>query len=292
MPEEQVEVSHTSPKKEVKKTLELDEIIEIVDDNKYQKERDQFIEQRLTELQGVVQPKEFTLFSPPYRGFVHPDSVIKPAAFWDGFKVDDKSIYSDFVDNIRTFKNHDQWKTKTISEIKPHAILKTIGEYFGNYANYIGLEDRHMEFYTDHTSGSSESVSLSEHKGRGVAMCTEKSAVAQNLISFLGDSSELCISKGCEINVGKEEKHVFNIISSENGYFIFETSNPVYRKDEEDNIINYLPAIYKITDEQYSNLMNGESVLVKHKNQQVINGKYTNLEGGKRKYGGLDKSNL
>ena len=190
MSEEQVEVEQTAPLKESKKALGVGEIVDIVDDEEYTQARDQFIEQRLADLQDTTEAKEFNVFSPPYKGIIHPDSEIKPTHFLDGFKLDDNDIYVNLIDNIRAFKQDYRWKSKSVREINPYAMLKTLGEYFGNYAADGGLEGRHHSYYMDHSSVDSEALSLSELKGKGIAMCTEKAAAAQNLVSLLGYESD------------------------------------------------------------------------------------------------------
>jgi hypothetical protein len=292
MPEDQAEVDQAPPLKEVKKPLGLDEIVEIVDDGEYEQARDQFLEQRLTELQSAVEPKEFTVFSPPYKGFIHPDSEIKPTAFLDGFKLDDNDIYADLVDNVRAFKQDDRWKSKSIREINPYAVLKTLGGYFGNYAADAGLEGRHHSYYMDHSSVDSEALPLVELKGKGIAMCTEKAAATQNLVSLLGYESEFCLSQGCELVEGSEEMHAFNVLSSDRGRFIFEPANPIFVSNADGNVVNFLPATYKLTEEQYGDLMSGGEVGVQHTDFRVVDGKYEKQEVEVRKYAGLGKNTL
>ena len=292
MPEEQAEVDQATPLKETTKPLGIEEIVLIVDEEKYQQARDQFIQQRLTELQDIAEPKEFTVFSPVYKGFINPDSEIKPTAFLDGFKLDDKDIYASLVDNVRAFKQNERWQSKSIREINPYAILKTLGEYFGNYAADTDLEGRHHSYYMDHSSVDSEALPLSELKAKGIAMCTEKAAATQNLLSLLGYESEFCLSLSCELVEGSEEMHAFNILSSDRGRFIFETTNPIFVSNTDGNVVNFLPATYKITEERYGDLISGKEVSVQHTDFRVVDGKYKKQEVETRKYGGLGKNTL
>lgn len=293
MSEDQAGVDQITPPKESKKSLGLEKIVEIVDDKEYEQARDQFIEQRLAELQGTAKPKEFTVFSQPYKGFIHPESEIKPTAFLDGFMLDDKDIYTDLVDNVRAFKQDEKWKSKSVREINPYAVLKTLGEYFGNYAADTDLEGRHHSYCMDHSSVDSEALSLKEIRGKGIAMCTEKAAATQNLVTLLGYESEFCLSQGCELVEGKKEMHAFNILSSDRGRFIFEPTNPVFVSDSGRNMVNFLPATYKITEDQYGDLMTGREVSVQHTNFSVVDGKYEKQEKVEiRKYAGLGKNTL
>lgn len=292
MPEDQVEVNQAPPLKEAKKPLGLDQIVEIVDDEEYKQARDQFIEQRLAELQGTAKPKKFTVFSPTYKGFIHPDSEIKPTIFLDGFKLDDDDIYVDLIDNVRAFKQDERWKSKSVREINPYAVLKTLGEYFGNYAADDGLEGSHHSYYMDHSSIDSEALPLAELKGQSIAMCTEKAATAQNLLTMLGYDSELCLSQGCELTEGIKEMHAFNVLSSDRGRFIFEPTNPIFVSDSDGNVVNFLPATYKFTEEQYRDLMTGGEVSVQHTDYRVVDGKYESQEVEVRKYAGLGKNTL
>jgi len=289
MSEDQVEVAVITLPKENQRALSVEEIIEIADEEEYRQVRDRFIEAKLADFKDTTKAKEFSVHSPPYKGFIHPDSEIKPISLLDGFKLDDTNIYSRLIDNVRAFKRDFRWKSKSIREINPYAVLKTLGEYFGNYTADEGLEGRHHSYYMDHSSADSEALPLVELKGKGLAMCTEKAAAAQNLVTLLGYDSELCLSQGCQLIDGKEEMHAFNVINSDRGRFIFEPANPIILTDTEGNIVNFYPATYRITDEQYAGLMSGGEVEIDHTDLRVSEGRYEKQGVEVRKYGGLGK---
>lgn len=251
--------------------------------------RDYFIRQRLIDiLRNDVRPRSITIFSPPYDGFIHPDSEIKPTMFLDGFNLNDNTIYTLILDNIRLYKKDPRWADKNIRHIVPYAVLKTVGDYFGNYLGYRELETQHHAFYMDNSSSDSEAIPLSELRGKNIAMCTEKAALVQNLLAFLGYQTQLCLSQACQIGE-KAEPHAFNIITTDRGRFIFDPTNPIIVTDTDGNLINILPASYVLTEEQYLNLIKGNTIIVEHTDFHLIQGQYQPSEKHIRKYGGINK---
>ena len=65
------------------------------------------------------------------------------------------------------------------------AILETVDEFFGGFANI----DSRMNYYYPEDFDESENNKISNLKGSGAAMCVERSALSQNLLTSIGINS-------------------------------------------------------------------------------------------------------
>lgn len=267
------EIDSISAKPEVQKTDEIQK----------------FVQKRLEELTSNSRPRNLSV-AEFYQGFIHPESKTRRSFIVDPFRIDDPDIYSEFVQNISELKNMPGWDQRTTRELIPTAVLYTITKYFGNPVGTSDTESRNRQFYMDSTTSESQGISIKELKGRGIAVCAEKAAVCQNLLSFVGLDSTLIFSDKCQLEGEKENLHAYNIIHTERGYFIFDPTNPEqHTKQDVKELVNYLPVFYPITTEQYRDLQNGDSVEVSHTDYTVTSDGVRQPETLKRIYGGPDQ---
>ena len=89
-----------------------------------------------------------------------------------------------------------------------------------------------------------ESLTIGDLKGKNVAMCTERAAIAQNLLSLFGIESYYCC--GSISYNGKQENHCFNIAAAKNGYILLDYSIPCYINAQ---TLEYAPFQGKIKDD-------------------------------------------
>ncbi len=234
---------------------------------------EQYTNQRLAELTSVVKPVNISIQENPfYKGFIHPESKIKRSFIVDPFQLDDQEIYSHLIKNIGEIKASPGWNEKTTRVIIPTAVLYTVAKYFGNFVGYQDTDAKNREFYMDKTTTESDSVSIKELEGKGIAVCAEKAALSQNLLSFMGIDSTLVFSDKCQFDGEKEGLHAFNIVHTENGFFIFDPTNPEQHRDAEGKLANYLPNFYPISNEQYQSLQESGTVEVQHKDYETVDG--------------------
>jgi hypothetical protein len=289
MAEDNIELNQNIPKKADIDFSRLENLVLTENDETYKIERDRFIKERLSFLINNSQIKDLTPFSFPYQGFIHPESEVKPTlTVFEGFKINDDSVYSNLLDSIRAHIRFDTWRNQGIRFINQYAILRTISEYFGNYLADSQTEAQREYFYMKYSTIDSDPISIKDFKKRGISMCVEKAALAQNLLSFLGYDSLYCTGKECELIPGETGLHAFNIITTENGKFIFDPTNPSIEYDSEGNIINYHPASYLLSDEQYDILISGGKIEVVHNDYQNNSDSSRLPMPSIRKYGGLN----
>lgn len=206
----------------------------------------------------------------------------------DGLKINDDEIYKVLIESFRQYKTEPGWANKSIREIAQQAVVRTIGVYFGNYVNTHKTVMLNKEFYNDHTSSSSDPISVSEFKGKGIAVCAEKAPTAENLLTFIGFDSELVMSTNNRLSSSDtdEDGHLYVIVSSESGHFIHDPTNSVVVSNPDGSFYSVFPASYKITDEQYESLKNGGQVEVKHNDMIWDGASYKEEPTLNRIYGG------
>jgi hypothetical protein len=213
----------------------------------------------------------------PRKGFLHPDSGIRRNFLVDPFHVDDPEIYNLLISTCEEFASNPNWKGRTLREIAPHAVLRTIGNYFGNHWASGNTENNNRSFYLDRSSENSDDIHLNELKGKRIAVCAEKGAVAQNLLSFLGYESQLVASTKCRLESPDKPDpggHMYNIIKSGENQLIFDPTNSSLVKKDDGSVYTVMPAIYPLSSEGYKSIMSGDQVTVVH-NDGIWDGNQT-----------------
>lgn len=270
----------------------VDDLLQIQDETERVKKTAEFIDEWSKILTKHATPREFSLLSRQRKGFLHPESGIRRTFIVDPFMVDDPEIYKLLIDTFREFKSSSGWKEKSLREVAPYAILRTIGNYFGNHWGTNSTEDDNKTFYLDRSRSNSEDIHLNELKGKGMAVCAEKAAVAQNLLSFLGYESELVASSKCRLESPEQDQggHMFNVIKSDDRFFIFDPTNPILSKKEDGSVHTVMPSFYPINQEDHQRLMNGGQVEVT-RNDGIWDGQQTTKgPDQKRIYGGPNQA--
>lgn len=209
--------------------------------------------------------------------------------------VDDPEIYKLLLDSFKEFKDSQNWQGRSLREITPYAILRTIGNYFGNYFSTTNTESLNRAFYWDRGSADSEDVHLNELKGKEFAVCAEKAATAQNLLSFLGYESVLIASTKCRLNTSEQDDqggHMYEVVTSGENYLIFDPTNPTLVEKEDGGTYTIVPAFYPLGQMEYKVLMSGGQVEVIHNDATWDGQKINKGPDQKRIYGGPDKNTV
>ncbi len=246
------------------------------------------ITKRLGELTASSKPTEIsTINSKTYRGFIHPESKIIRNFMVDPFCLNDDEIYKVFLETIGEFYRVPAWKELGPMQVSLNAINRAIGKYFGNYYGTQKTEDRNQRFNLDHNSSDSININLSELKGKNLAVCAEKATVAQNLLTFIGIESTLIFSSNCILSEGKPATgHAYVVFKTENGFFIYDPTNPIIATGDEERVSSVYPAIYAINEQEYELLMSGGEVVVSHSNLKTVGKQLIKDEPQKRIYAG------
>ena len=164
-------------------------------------------------------------------------------------------------------------------------VLDVVDEYFGGISN----TNNRLNYYYDNDYEESKDNKMSNLKGTGAAMCTERAALAQNLLKSLGINS--CFKTSGIINNGNKEGHSYNLIEYSNKYYIFDTSIP--------NVIDNRPnpLIGEIDRDSFELLSNplhniGISVTVSHYNPYRDKDVTITYDSGRKKSIDIDSINL
>lgn len=269
---------------------EMEVIVTEADDTKRGEQAGQFIEKRVAELMKLSRPTTLSLVNGSvYKGFIHPETRIMRSFIVDAVRINNTEIYKVLLESFRQFKENPAWQSKSMREIAQHALVRTLGTYFGNYYGAEGVESRNRQFYLDHSGIDSEDIAISEFRGKGMGVCAEKAAVAQNLLTFMGYDSELVMSTNNKLNspdVNDRDGHAYNVISSDRGHFVHDPTNPVIVENTDGSLHTVLPSNYPISEEQYQNLVKGGQVEVDHNDLTWDGNVYKKQEDTKRVYGG------
>ena len=147
----------------------------------------------------------------------------------------------------------------------------TLVKYLQNFINtYFGMlkidkdlrEDYFNELAWQTTTTDEEyfakleDLEIGNLKGQNIAMCTERTAVAQNLLSLFDFETYYCI--GCINNNGKEEPHAFNIAKAANSYILLDYSVPSYVLTTTGKIVGYAPFQGKIQETEIEDFITGK----------------------------------
>lgn len=199
-------------------------------------------------------------------GFIHPETEIQRNGLVDPVYINDNEAYNVLFETLLDFKLNPGWKDKTLREMSVSAIQIALGRYFGNPVSYNDTDARNREFYMNHTTANSKPLSIGEFEGKGIAVCAEKAALAQNLLSFMGMESTMVVG---ELKESVEDMpitfHVYNICKTNKGHFVYDPTHPSLQLDSEEKLISTIPSVYPISAEQFEELMAGGSLSVTHR---------------------------
>lgn len=176
--------------------------------------------------------------------------------------MNDFNMYYDFFKQI---------KNSTIADLND--LLKEtfiyLNEFFGNQENknIKNRDDLINDYLLKDESISDEeylnlknNLQISVFKNKGVAMCSERTALAQNLFSLLNVESYYCsgvIKNSLEADCSG---HAFNVICNDGKYYVVDFSVPV-KVMKEEKVCGYAPYVANIDDEKITDLMDNKYVL-------------------------------
>ncbi|MBQ6992598.1 MAG: hypothetical protein IJN50_06830 [Clostridia bacterium] len=115
-----------------------------------------------------------------------------------------------------------------------------------------------------------ENNKLEDLKHKGAAQCTERSALAQQILSLLGVESYYCM--GC-LDLGEhQEGHCFNIVKRKNDYAILDYSCPVTVYSKDGAVQAYYPFVGTLSDEEFLEFANNGTIK-SFENYEFVEGK-------------------
>jgi len=161
-------------------------------------------------LLGYIKNSEFT---PPHKGFIHMDTKISPNILTEPYSIKTTDYFYEFARYIRNNNITSNYHLYC-------SILHFSISYFFNMNNNTTFES---------FLRLSKMNDLGDFKHKNTAACCEYSILAQNLLSLFGFESYICF--GYLTGNQKENPvplpHAYNILKSENKYYLVDYMNPI-----------------------------------------------------------------
>ena len=215
-------------------------------------ERIEFINNRIKQLMEEVKSMESIGMGikGSYDSFISPTVGIASNETPDFSKLvlDDMGVYKEFLDYIKN--DVDRYLYSEPSTI--NVIQYFIWNYFGYNAGNVF---QRMDIY----SNGQNYLSVKDLRGKSIAACSERSAMVQNILKFLGFDSELVFGK---LNV--TESHAYIIFKAGNGKtrILYDPMNPVVYKTGDGE--KYCPGVCLMSEDEYIQLKNGSNFTFKY----------------------------
>lgn len=193
---------------------------------------------------------------PYHKGFIHSETRIK-------YQKNNLATYSmETTDYFYEFARELK-KRQVINRGELVRFIYTfLNQYFGipkdnlDYRDSIFLDIAFQTTTTDdELFDRLEQNKIGDLKQKNVAMCTERAAMAQNLLSLFDFECYYC--NGCMYHNQKEECHCFNIVKTKNDFKLLDYSVPI-QIVEANQIIGTEPFLVSIPLEEGEAVLNGE----------------------------------
>lgn len=205
-----------------------------------------------------VEELSSVFFSHPFKGFIPLNARIK----YFGLALESYSMQTtDFMYEFAHFikKNNINSKGRLI-----YTLELFINSYFG-LPDSVHKERREQIFLTDIYSKTKsgddlfkalENNKIGDLKHKDAAQCTERAALAQQILSLFGTESYYCF--GC-LGIGKDQEgHAFNVIKRKNDYAVLDYSCVVKSYNKE-NLLMF-PFIGILSNEEFADFINNKKI--------------------------------
>ena len=195
--------------------------------------------------------------SSAYKGFIPLDARIK----YSNLGIETYGMQTtDFIYEFAYYIKENSVKTKG-------QLIYNIEGFINKYFGMPGKVSREQVFNEEAYKNTEtddeffealDNNKIGDLKGKGAALCTEKSAVAQQLLSLFGTESYYCI--GCLKKDNNEEPHAFNVVKRKNDYAVLDYSMPVGSFSKEGKVQGYYPFVGLLTNEEFLDFINNGNI--------------------------------
>lgn len=164
------------------------------------------------------------------------------------------------------------------------ALIHNLEYYINSYFGMPGNVDREqifneMAWNTTTTDeeffAALENNKLGDLKNKGAALCTERSAMAQQILSLFGIESYYCM--GCVDLGNHQDAHCFNIVKRKKDYAVLDYSCPVTSFSREGSVKAFYPFVGTLSNEEFLEFINNRTVK-NFENYEFIEGKRSSTE--------------
>ena len=214
-----------------------------------------------------------------FKGFIPKKTRIK----YENLAMEDYSMES--TDYIYEFA-HFIKKYNINSKV---SLIHNLEFFINSYFGFPGKMDR-KEVFNDiawQTTNTDEEYfkalennKLGDLKGKGAAQCTERAALAQQILSIFGFESYYCM--GCVDRDNNQEGHCFNIVKRKNDYALLDYSMPVTSYNENDSVNAYYPFLGVLTNVEFMDFIS--EGIIKSFDEYYIKNKEKEKTGTQRMY--------
>ena len=221
---------------------------------------EEIISKRVDELEkNAIKTKEIGNVERPnenashHKGFISKDTKVCYSYAYEGYSISLTDYLYDFINYI---KNNNLSPT-------PYIVFKFLDEYFGERTN---VDIRNSNIFKD----------ISDFKHSGNAMCTERAALANNILSFIGLETYFCDGSIYHPN-GDSGEHAFLIIKTEKGnYSLYDPTYSVYY-DNQDH-----PFICRLSEEIANRILTSSPIEPSDRNLVTVPEWYVKEVDGKK----------
>ncbi len=215
-------------------------------------ERIEFINNRIKQLMEEAKPMESIGMgiNGSYSSFIAPTVGIasNETPFFSKLVLDDMGVYKEFLDYIKNDVDERLYGEPSTINVIQYFIWNYFGYNAGNVFQRMDIYSAHQNY-----------LSVKDLRGKSIAACSERSAMVQNILKFLGFDSELVFGK-----LNGTESHAYIIFKAGNGKtrILYDPMNPVVYKTSDGE--KYCPGVCLMSEDEYIQLKNGSNFTFKY----------------------------
>lgn len=210
-----------------------------------------------------------------FKGFIPLNTRIK----YSNFSIEDYGMQTtDYMYEFAHFIKKYNINTKG-------ALIHNLEYYINSYFGMPGNGDRE-QIFNEHAWNTTttdeeyfaalENNKLGDLKHKGAAQCTERSALAQQILSLFGTESYYCMG-GVDLG-NHQEGHCFNIVKRQNDYAVLDYSCPVTAYSKEGAVKAYYPFVGTLSNDEFLEFTNNGTIK-NFENYEFVEGKRTTTTG-------------
>lgn len=231
-----------------------------------EEEIDEFIKKRIEELERTATEdrEEISPFAvmrsrhmgvrenPEVMGYIPARThIAKSGMDISSFVLDDNSFYKTIINSIKGV-NPDS--VKQGDKVNNNYIMLMVQRAIINYFGLDGNERARNALYDSKTDIENDdcTLSISDFKNNQTGMCVERSAVAENILSFLGYNPMMIYGYASNTREGMNVGHAYTCIIRNGKGMLIDFSNPIYKNGK-----FFKPAMFPITEENLQAFIKG-----------------------------------
>lgn len=215
-----------------------------------------------------------------FRGFIPLNTRIKYMSLAiETYSMETTDYFYDFAHFIRKYNINNK-----------AALIYNLEFFINSYFGYPGKIKRDVIFQdiawqntkTDEEFWAAlENNKIGDLKGTGAAECTERGALAQQILSLFGIETYYCM--GCVDLGDRQEFHCFNVVKRKNDYALLDYSITVPYYNQDGTVIAFYPFVGTMSNEDFETFVN-RGVLKTFDNYEFVNNNEKRLLNNQRSY--------